>query len=381
MNAAPAGGTIALNMRSLVLALLLGAASAQAVTRHAGPITLTTFERAADYGAAKLSGLSLTPSGSVTLAPGARSGTLDSLAIPVTPFDELIPSWNADTPPGSSLTLEVSARLGGRWTRFYSYGTWMSELGTSGETPKRASKDGQVDADGQMLTDTLRLKGKGDAYRLRLTLRAGSGGAAPSLRLLAFTSSDRAARAAGAGRPGDPSVWGRVLKVPQRSQMLYPDGGEVWCSPTSTSMIMAFWGKNVTVPEAARGTYDAVYDGTGNWPFNAAYAGHFGLRAYATRLGSLADAERFIARGVPLAVSAGWKKGELRNASVSSTDGHLMVLVGFDKNGNPVLNDPAGATDAQVRRTYDRASFERLWLGHSGGLVYVIAPPGQALPE
>ncbi len=363
------------SLRCLLPALLLVSTPAHAMTSHAGPITLTTLERAADYAGATPGGVTVTPAGPLTLAAGARSGTLLGAPMGAAPFDELIPSWNADTPPGSSLTVEVRARVGGRWTRYFSYGTWAS-----GEAPRRASLDGQQDADGKMLTDTLRLTRKADAYQYRLTLRAAAGGAAPTVRLLAFTASDRAARAASAGRAGDRAVWGTVLKVPQRSQMLYPNGGEVWCSPTSTSMIMAYWGKNVTVPDAAKGTFDAVYDGTGNWPFNAAYAGSFGLRAYATRLTSLADAERFIARGVPLAVSAGWKKGELKGASVASTDGHLMVLVGFDTSGNPVLNDPAGQTDPEVRRTYDRATFERLWLTHSGGLVYVIAPQGQALP-
>ncbi len=58
-----------------------------------------------------------------------------------------------------------------------------------------------------------------------------------------------------------------------------------------------------------------------------------------------------------------------------------MVLVGFDAQGNPVLNDPAAPTDAGVRRSYSRAAFERLWLSHSGGLAYLISKPAQALPQ
>ena len=41
------------------------------------------------------------------------------------------------------------------------------------------------------------------------------------------------------------------------------------------------------VDHAARFTFDAAYDGTGNWPFNTAYAAHFGLDAFVTRLRSL----------------------------------------------------------------------------------------------
>ena len=70
----------------------------------------------------------------------------------------------------------------------------------------------------------------------------------------------------------------------------------------------------------------------------------------------------------------------LPGAPLTFSDGHLMVLVGFDAGGNPVLNDPAAPTDAGVRRSYPRAAFERQWLTHSGGLSYVIAPPGVKLP-
>ena len=111
-----------------------------------------------------------------------------------------------------------------------------------------------------------------------------------------------------------------------------------------------------------------------------AYAGSLGLQAYVSRLPGLAEAERYVSAGIPLAVSLGWKKGELPGAALPASSGHLMVLVGFDASGNPVLNDPAAASNDAVRRSYPRAAFERLWQEHSGGTVYVMAPAGRALP-
>ena len=35
----------------------------------------------------------------------------------------------------------------------------------------------------------------------------------------------------------EPALWDTLINVPECSQMVYPDGGEVWCSPTSTSMV------------------------------------------------------------------------------------------------------------------------------------------------
>ncbi|ULH16813.1 peptidase C39 family protein [Deinococcus sp. KNUC1210] len=291
------------------------------------------------------------------------------------PFDELIPSWNAVTPPGSSVTVEVRTKsAAGQWSRWFSFGSWMS-AGGKGDPAGRTSVDGQKDASGTLNTDTLSLTSPATVYQSRVTLRG-----AARLTLLAFTTSRRTERTAQLGSASDRAAWGKVLKVPQRSQMLYPGGGEVWCSPTSTSMILGYYGVNVTVPQAAAATYDRAYDGTGNWPFNTAYAGSLGLRAYVSRLPSLSAAEPYILAGIPLAVSLGWKAGELPGAAVPSSSGHLMVLVGFDSAGNPVLNDPAAPTDAGVKRSYPRAAFERLWLKHSGGTVYVIAPAGKVVP-
>ena len=301
------------------------------------------------------------------LTPGA-GGVLSGPETSAPPFDELIPSWNAVTPPGSSVMLEVRARLSdGRWSEWFSFGTW-----SSGE---RSSVNGQGSAAGTLNTDTLALRTPALAYQYRATLRG-----AARLTLLAFTTSLKAARTAQAGQPSDHAAWGKLLNVPQRSQMLYKNGGEAWCSPTSTSMILGYHGVQVTVPQAAAGTYDRAYDGTGNWPFNTAYAGSFGLRAYVSRLPSLSAAEKYIAAGLPLALSLGWKPGELPGAAVERSSGHLMVLVGFDAGGNPLLNDPAASSDAGVRRSYPRAVFERLWLSHSGGTVYVITPAGRAIP-
>ncbi|WP_216321722.1 peptidase C39 family protein [Deinococcus aestuarii] len=355
-------------MRSPLLLALLLAGGAEALTMTYPNSTTVLHERAGDWATAERRGVEVRGD-LLTLAPGAATGTLTGAPLGVAPFDELVPSWNAVTPGGGSVSVEVRAQTGSGWSRWFSFGTWSSAEG-------RTSLNGQRDGAGQVLTDTLRLAARAGAYQYRVTLR----GAGTGVRLLAFNTSDRAKRAAGLGQPGDRRAWGKVNDVPRRSQMLYEGGGEVWCSPTSVSMILAGHGVNVTVPQAAKGTYDRAYEGTGNWPFNTAYAGALGLRAFVTRLPSLAEAERYTAAGMPLAVSLGWKKGELPGAPLSYSDGHLMVLVGFDPAGNPVLNDPAAPTDAGVRRTYPRAAFERLWLTHSGGLGYVIAPPGAPLP-
>jgi len=185
---------------------------------------------------------------------------------------------------------------------------------------------------------------------------------------------------------------GTVLPVPAYSQMThqghYPQwggGGEAWCSPTSTAMVLAYHGIHPTprgitsghpdavVDHTARMVYDHGYDGTGNWAFNTAYAATLvGGDAYVTRLRDLREAEDHIVAGVPLIVSIAFGRSQLTGAPISSSNGHLLVVVGFEADGDVVVNDPAGASNAEVRRVYDRAEFERLWLTASGGTAYVI---------
>ena len=121
-------------------------------------------------------------------------------------------------------------------------------------------------------------------------------------------------------------------------------------------------------------TFDYAYDGTGNWPFNTAYAGRYSLDSFVTRLHNLRDAEAFIKAGIPLVASIAFGKGELDGAPISSTPGHLLVIRGFTAGGRVIVNDPAAASNSTVRRIYSRAQFERAWLKGSGGVVYVIRP-------
>ena len=359
----------------LLLTTLAGSASATQLPSSRGQSELTVLEQAGDWQPAALgfqegaAGLQVVGD-TLTLPEGANEGQWTSQALSVRPFTELVPSWNARTGQEGGVSLEVRVGVGvGEWSRWYSFGRW-----SAGED--RRSATDQKDAFGEILTDLLRLKRPAQSFQYRVTLQ----GPGTELRLLAFDTS-LGARAPEAPSAVSPQAAGRVLEVPQRSQLLLGPGGDAWCSPTSLSMILGFYGVNQDPRDIARGVHDWTYDGTGNWPFNTAYAAEQGFRAVVTRLPDLRAAEPYLQRGIPLAVSLGWKRGELPGAALAASSGHLMVLVGFDAQGNPVLNDPAAPDDRGVRRSYPRAAFEKLWLSHSGGLAYVITPPAITPPE
>lgn len=297
-------------------------------------------------------------------------------------FTEAIASWNADTPAGTWIETLIRANIGGRWTKWYNLGIWASD----NSTITRHSVRLQGDADGYVAVDTLVMSKKtfASGYQLKFRLFSEDGFTSPTIRnaSLAYSTTPVAQKAL---TEGDPAKWNTLLPVPECSQMVYPDGGEVWCSPTSTSMVLGYWdndGRSCADREldVVDGVWDTIYNGAGNWPFNTAYAATQGYEAYVVRFSSMKQIEPWVAAGVPVVVSYAWNKGDLTGAAVSSSNGHLSVIVGFDSFGNPIVNDPAAATNDEVQRTYNRAEFESLWLEHSGGTTYLIYPAGNTVP-
>src|SRR5262249_13050241 len=131
-------------------------------------------------------------------------------------------------------------------------------------------------------------------------------------------------------RPSNHEAWGKTISTPERSQHGYP-GEKGWCSPTSLSMVLARWAgelrrpeMELTVPQVAAQVYDKGFGGTGNWPFNTAFAGSFpGIRAYVTRFDDISEVEDWIAAGIPVILSARWDW--LLPGRPVDKDGHLIV--------------------------------------------------------
>jgi len=298
-------------------------------------------------------------------------------------YTEVIASWNATTPPGSWVEVQFRAQYDTRWSKWYSLGIWASDTSTI----QRHSVKLQGDTDGFVSVDTFvssAKKATTNKFQLKLRLFSANGSATPSVQNVSVAYSTSAPKS-GSVSTGNSANWGTLLNVPKCSQMVYSDGGEVWCSPTSTSMVLGYWGFmpgacEPRVRAAVAGVYDWIYDGHGNWPFNTAYAAAQGYEAYVARLTSLTTAEAYVKAGVPVVMSIAWSKGDITGSTIPSTAGHLLVLVGFDANGNPIINDPASSTDAGVQVTYLRSEFEPLWLESSGGTVYLIYPAGMSVP-
>jgi hypothetical protein len=290
------------------------------------------------------------------------------------PWSELVVSWNVELPAGAGLKVEARAQYPGRATGFYTMGWWSEESSRH----QRESVTGQRDEDGDVKTDTLMLKREARRAQVRLTLLAGEGGQSPKVKLvgLSFAGANqtgRRAKAIAAAR-------GRVLDVPEKSQLAY-EGGHHWCSPTCVSMVLEYWAEKLRraelkqdVPAVAAAVYDRNWPGTGNWPFNTAFAGRFpGMRAFVTRLQDVTQIEAWIAAGVPPVASVA--QDLLNGEIVEVSGGHLVVCLGFTAEGDVVINDPQAepASAEKVRRTIPRERFAAAW-ERSRRTVYLIYP-------
>jgi hypothetical protein len=312
---------------------------------------------------------------------------------------ELIASWDARTPGNSWIEVQVRGRTGsGRTSSWDVLGRWAA-----GDTSiRRTSVRAQGDDLAGVNVDTWQTHTGLARWQLRVQLMRGQGAPSPQVDGVGAVVSrlpDVSGVATSDPGPGP----GVVLGVPRYSQMVhrghYPrwgGGGEAWCSPTSTSMVLGRYGalppprayrwvpdghRAPWVDYAARMTYDAAYGGTGNWPFNTAYAATRTDDAFVTRLRNLREARYFIEAGIPLVASISFGAGELDGAPISASNGHLLVIAGFTAAGNVVVNDPAARSASGVRRTYDRGQFEDAWIPNSGGLVYVIRDRAHPLPD
>ena len=316
----------------------------------------------------------------------ARSQTTNGETILLSPplpagmdWNQLVVSWNATAPPGTWLKIEAAALSPGHRTKFFNLGLWSPD----NLAFPRTSQSDQTDPDGTVNVDTLELLHPAQAVQIRLTL-GGAAAIIPTLKFLGLSFCNP--RVPPPHHPPNHAAWGKTIPTPGYSQRGWPDG-QGWCSPTSLTMVLARWADvlhrpdlKLPVPATAAAVFDQDFGGTGNWPFNTAFAGSFpGLRAEVTRLDDLSEVEDWIAAGLPVILSTRWDY--LAPGRPSDSTGHLIVCTGFTSAGDVIVNDPAIRLDRHptVQCTYRRADILRAW-AQSHHTVYLVYPETATLP-
>jgi hypothetical protein len=265
-------------------AVMLGASAAPAKQPQShDSISYRGWTTAADFASGSYDGAQPAAVGDGAITFGTSAGTIDyddpfDSSAQTTTYDyatwssptyatgfgltELVSSWTADTPQGTWIQVEMRGHsTAGTTTKWYVMGRWTSQMPSEATGDiSRTSVGSQGDADGTIAIDTF-LAAKGVAltyYQLRVTLYRKHGtAAAPTVRSVgAIASALPADKTVPAGPLGGAEEM--TVDVPRYSQEVhrgeYPEfdgGGEAWCSPTSTEMVVERWGFRPTAPRSA----------------------------------------------------------------------------------------------------------------------------------
>ena len=320
------------------------------------------------------------PVAGVVMAPrssGQAVYSTEEIALP-SPCDLAVPSWNVVC--SETTFFEFDLRVGDAegWSCWFRLGRWGRGAPRPGTT---ADPDwGEVDV------DFLWTRRSFDRAQFRATVRGECvGRERPAVRRICLAVSGPGTAEPGqeaeSDGPEPHSAWNRRLPVPFRSQ-LWEDPEIAWsiCSPTSVAMVMEGFGVDVPTSHVIAAVYDAEHGIYGNWSRAVQTAYEFGVPGWLERFSDWRAVRTRIAEGRPVVASVRVGEGELAGSPYTKSDGHLLVLTGFDGEDRVCVNDPAAGEEAAGKTVYAAADIERVWLKRSR-LGYVFTPPEAGKPR
>ncbi|HOX28461.1 MAG TPA: C39 family peptidase, partial [bacterium] len=299
---------------------------------------------------------------------GGKSGSFTSDEIKLDfPCNELILSWNAFAPAGSSLEAEFGVkRESAEWSGWFQLGEW---------TPDNIRPLFRRDPEyGELHIDHFKSSIHFGYVRYRIKLNVLRGARTPVLRTVFLSASDTTAAS------DEKDVYPTVVTdiavpfISQHDAAAVKNSGMIsagCCAPTSVAMVLNYYGIPVSVETIGLRAYDH-YDGIfGNWVYLAAAASEFGLEASVRRFSSWRDVEKLLKDTIPVIISVSYGKGDLTPKPNRESRGHLIVVRGFTESGDVICNDPDGGENVSGEGlVYDRDELGRAFFGHGGvGIV------------
>ena len=277
-------------------------------------------------------------------------------------FDKLVLSVSAKPDKKAALLLQASVKTSDGWSSFY-------KLSYISQDYKKSFAE-QKDKFAQTNVDELLVKKGASAFKYQLTILGKA-----KIDLISVSVCKKGAKYDKSLAQETLDLKHFELDLTPMSQKEFEDKKlrNIICSATSLAMVLDYFGKKTNLKEVCCGVKDEQTGIFGNWPLNIAYASQLGLRAAVVHCASLAQAEGEILQARPLIVSIAFKNSALKNSPQKQTDGHLVVIAGFDEKGNPIVYDPAAPSAQTVRRIYDRKQFAQAWLKNKKGLAYAIS--------
>ena len=260
------------------------------------------------------------------------------------PFNQIMASWNADTPQGTVVETQVRIMQEGAWSSWYTFGKWSPYLRRSG-----------VRTENGVQSDCLTVSGHAaDKMQLRVYLYTDRENLTPNVRLLAAS-----VRPVGwqtkEGRPVS-----RTIYAPAYSQMVRdPAFGSSMDLPVAVASMMNRCGADMLPEALAHMMFDDVLQGCGNRAFAAAAAGCCGFEAY-TAFMDLAALRKEVRSGfaVGIRLTSAHTQEQAEEKGLPLLEGsrgsgsRMAVLRGFleepEGGVKALLNDPLAPADAEA---------------------------------
>ncbi len=270
-------------------------------------------------------------------------------------FDELLISWNAARPLQGHYVILSRVLIQDQWSPWLLYAVWGAQCqysfhDTTSKAPVHSFQDQIELLDEQVAT----------GFCIRIEACAGAT-LENFYTLYACTSRIKAPKPTWAS----PSCSFHPLSVPKISQLcLNHPRSHSFCSPTSTTAVVQYLHshQHLSPLQFAKQVYDASFDIYGNWPFNTAQAFvELGpqWQCFCARMAKIEWLWQSLQHGLPVVISI---KGTLPGSLLPYSNGHLMVIKGYDATSQQFLcMDPAFASDEQTEIAYPWHTLMHAW--------------------
>lgn len=167
------------------------------------------------------------------------------------------------------------------------------------------------------------------------------------------------------------------IEIPAISQMVQePTISHRICSPTNIAMILQSFSLDSKLADIVTLAYNLENDMYGVWPANIWAASRWGVLGYVASFSSWKSVALMLERNIPIVASIKYKKGELTNAAVEETSGHLVTICGLQQDKWVLVNDPAAPSNDTVKRKYRLDELTEVWIKR-GGIGYILFPSTQ----
>jgi len=293
------------------------------------------------------------------------------------PSTEMLPSWNIRL-YGPDQGFRLYMRLFGESAAKPS--PWLM-VGEGGNPPVASVKT-EAAAWGCTRIDYLELKKPACAFQFRVDLFASDRSLIDQKKspticrfYVHYSGQGETVKLAPIQKSTSPTRLSSHIKVPYRSQLKVEVEKlrQVICCPTSLAMVLEHYGIDKPTLTVCEEVYDPRYKIYGVWPRASQAAFQAGLNSWIQRIRTHRQVYDLLDAGQPIIASIRVGEGELRGAQYPRSNGHIIVITGYHKDGTYIVNDPASAGKEGSEIDYNADDMEKVWLD-KGGVAILVKP-------